>query len=495
MQRLSKREIFTDNSLSRNLGQKSVKGGVSTICVQIIKLVLRTGTTVILARLLTPADFGIIAMVSVVVNLAAMFKDAGLSLATIQKEQISHEQVSNLFWINLLISMALGLCMVLGAPLVTWFYGKSELTNVTAVLSISFILSGLSLQHAALMRRHMRFGELAFVQVLAQFLSVVTTVILALHDLGYWALVGGALISSLITLLLTYYFCPWNPGKIQKVSGVRDMLKFGARLTGANVVGYLSRNVDNILIGRFIGVDALGVYGRAYSLFMLPVSQIRAPLMNVAMPVLSSLKNAPDRYLKYYLSVINIMATCAIPLSVYCILEGDIIIRVLLGEQWMGAVPVFRILAVAGVIQSISGTRGLVLVSHGFSKRYLRFSVVISILNVGAFIIGIPFGITGVAASFTIINIIILVPSLFYCFSGTPIRVKPFMKTLIPPILISGCSAAISSCVFFFSGLPSFWTHLIFGAVFVSLYCLASICRKSVRELLLQIKKSVGSSS
>lgn len=489
MQRLSPKEIFTEGNISANIARKSFRGGVSTIGAQVVKMVLRIGATVILARLLTPADYGLIGMVTVVVNFAGMFKDAGLSMATVQKGQISHEQISNLFWINVLISAVLGVCVLLAAPLVTWFYGKSELTKITAVLSLSFVLSGLAIQHAALLRRHMRFGELAIIQIVSQFLSVVVTIILALYGFRYWALVGGILVGSLITLLLTYYFCPWVPGRIQKKSGTRNMLRFGGHLTGANFVGYLSRNADNILIGRFIGVDALGVYGRAYSLFMMPISQIRAPITSVAMPALSSLKTDPPRYLKCYRAIIEIMATCAIPLCVYSVVEGEFIVRLLLGEQWMGAVPVFRILAVAGVVQSISGTRGLVLLSHGFSKRYLKLSLVVGSLVVVSFIIGLPFGITGVAISYTIFNLVILIPSLHYCFSGTPIRVSLFLKIMILPLAISAFSAILAASVFLIPAKSALWLNILFGIVFFALYFLFSMCRKSIREMFSQVKR------
>ena len=450
-----------------------------------VQFVLRTVRTIILARLLTPGDFGIITMVVVVINFAQMFKDAGLSMATVQREEISHNQISTLFWINVFISVVLGICVLCCSPLVAKFYGRGQLTAVTAALSISFIVSGLSIQHAALLRRHMQFGSLAIVSIFAQIISLIITIILALYGLRYWALVFGMIVTAFVTVGLTFFFCPWVPGKFHRVSGVMDMLKFGGHLTAHNFIGYFARNADNILIGKYIDVDALGLYTKAYSLFMLPVSQIRQPITQVFMPVLSSLKKQPERYIKYYQRLIDIMASLIIPIAIYCIIEADFLIRILLGNQWIGAVPVFRILSICGVIQSISGTRGLVMLSHGFSRKTLIFGSVNGCLIVISFIIGLPFGITGVASAYTLTQMIVLVPSLFYCFSGTPVPVLLFLKTLFLPTLISTLSAGVAFAVSRTCIFNSTTSHLVFGGVFALTYLMISGFRRTMRETLM----------
>ena len=447
-----------------------------------ICLVLQIASTMVLARLLTPADFGLIAMVTVIVNFATMFKDAGLSMATVQKDKISHEQISTLFWINVFISVFLGLCILGGSPLIAWFYGKPELTAVTAVLSLSFILSGLSIQHAALLRRHMHFGNLATVKVASQVIMLSVTIVLALCGYRYWALVGGSLTTAAITTALTFFFCPWVPGRMRKGTGVRDMLKFGGHLTGFEFVNYFARNADNILIGRYIGADALGLYAKAYQLFMMPISQIRGPLTQVAMPVLCSLKDQPERYVKYYQRLLDILATLTIPLTIYCALEADFLIRLLLGSQWVAVVSVFRILAIAGLVQAIASTRGLVLISYGFSKRYFYYGAFSAVLCVVSFIVGIPYGIEGVAASYTIANYLFLVPALFYCFSKTPVTVSLFFKTLFLPLLTG--TLAGGGVLLFKHVWPSelFIVHGLSLVLFGLLYIGLSFCRQSIRE-------------
>ncbi len=476
------KNFFDTEYLKADLKGRSVRGGMATMGSQGVRFVLQMASTMVLARLLTPADYGLIGMVTVVVNFATMFKDAGLSMATVQKDKITHEQISTLFWINVLISVVLGLCVLLGSPLIARFYGKPELTAVTAVLSLSFILSGLSIQHAALLRRHMRFGSLASVQVVSQIITVTVTILLALYGWRYWALVGGSFTTALSTAALTFYFCPWMPRPMRKGTGVRDMLKFGGHLTGFNFINYFSYNADSILIGRFIGEDALGLYAKAHQLFMMPINQVRGPLTQVAMPVLSSLKHQPDRYVKYYQRLLDILATLTIPLTIYCALEADFLIRLLLGSQWVAAVPVFRIMAVAGLVLTVAGTRGLVLISYGFSQRYFYWGAFNAVLCVVSFIVGIPYGIEGVAASFTIANYLVLVPSLFYCFSKTPVTVSLFFKTLFLPLLTGTLAGGGVLLIGYVWPGESYFIHGLSLVLFGFLYIGLSFCRQSVRE-------------
>ena len=482
--RLSPENIFQWDKLKKDLSRKSVRGGITTLTSQGIQFLMRIMGTAVLARLLTPKDYGMIGMVTVVVNFAAMFKDAGLSMATVQKTEINDEQISTLFWLNILISAVLGLCVLAGSPLVAFFYRRSELTAVTAVLSVSFIVSGLTIQHQALLRRHMRFTTLASIQIASQVITLGITILLACLGWRYWALVGGSLAQALAGTLLTFYFCPWVPRRMQKGTGVRDMLKFGGHLTGFNFVNYFSRQSDNILIGRFIGAEALGLYARAYNLFMMPITQIRSPLNDVAMPALSSLRNQPERYVKYYQRLLDIMASLTIPLTMYCAIEADFLIRLLLGSKWLGAVPVFRILAIAGLIQAIAGTRGLVLLSCGFSRRYFYWGLFNAIVCVSSFVVGLRYGIEGVAMAYAIVNYVILVPSLFYCFPNTPVTITLFIKTLLPPLALS---SVVGLCLFIIKhnwSNESVAAHGVYMAFFVVVYGGLSMCRQSIRETL-----------
>jgi PST family polysaccharide transporter len=474
--------LFASDHLSQDLTGRSIRGGMTTIGSQGGKFVLTMAGTVILARLLTPTDFGLFGMVTVVTGFAEMFKDAGLSMATVQQEKITHEQISTLFWVNVLISAALGLCVLAGSPLVAWFYGRPELTAVTAALSVSFLIGGLAIQHQALLRRHMRFGALAAIQIGSQAVSLLTAIGLARLGYRHWALVAGVLSSALAGTLLTFLSCPWIPCRMRRGTGVRDMLRFGGHLTAFNCVNYFSRNADNILIGKYIGADALGLYARAYSLFMLPIGQIRTPLEQVALPGLSSLRNEPERYLRYYRRFLDIVASLTLPVTMYCAVEAHFLVPLLLGPQWLGAVPVFRILAIAGFIQPVLSTAGPVMISHGYSKRYLLLGSVVAFVYVLSFVGGLSYGIRGVAAFYAAANYVVFLPTLWCSFRGTPVTLSLFLATLLPPFLLSVLAAA-GIVLARAAGLGNtVGGSLLLAGVFAAIYGGGACCRETNRD-------------
>ena len=445
-------------------------------------IALRTAGTVILARLLTPRDFGVVSMVMVVVVFAGMFKDAGLSTATVQQEHISHEQISTLFWVNTLFSGVLTLLLIAASPLVARFYNEPELGSVTSVLSLSFVISGLTIQHQALLTRHMRFGALAAVQVLSQVASLGVTTVLALMGWRYWALVGGTLAIALAGTLATFYYCPWIPGPMRRGTGARRMLTFGGHLTAFNFVNYFSRNLDNILIGRYIGAEALGLYSRAYQLFMMPITQVRSPLNQVAIPLLSGLNRDPTRYARYYERLLGVLATLTVPLTLYCVLEAEFLIRVLLGTQWLGAVPVFRVLAIAGMTQPLAGTTGLVQVTCGFSAQYFEWGVVTAVASCLSFVVGLPFGIEGVAMAYAVASYLLLVPSLLYCFRNTPVSVALFTRAVAVPLAVGGLAALTTLLVKHAWPGDTLVMHGCYAGTFWLVYFGFTWGRRSVRD-------------
>jgi len=438
MRRLNANIIFESGHLTQDLARKSVRGGATTMTAQGIQFALNLAGTMVLARLLTPADFGLIGMVTVVVGFAGMFKDAGLSMATVQKEAVTREQISTLFWLNALLSVGVGLCILLASPLVAWFYGRPELTAVTAVLSLSLVVTGLSIQHTALLRRHMQFGTLAGIQITSYLAHLTVTTALALAGWRHWALVGGGLASASSSMLLTLFFCPWIPGRMRKGAGVRSMLKFGGHLTGFNFLNYFARNADNFLIGRFLGSDALGLYAKAYGLLMLPIRQITGPIAAVAAPALSRLQDDPDRYKRYYYQSINLIAFISMPMVLMLAAFSEEIILLVLGERWAGAAPVFKALAFAALFQPVVNPVGWVFISLGQTDRQLRWSLVTVPLVVLSFVLGLPWGILGVAVSYAICSLTVLTfPGLWWAFRSSPLSIRGWWEAIRCPLIAS----------------------------------------------------------
>jgi PST family polysaccharide transporter len=474
--------IFSLHDGQCDLAHESVRGGLVTLTSQGVQFLLRTVGMVVLARLLTPSDFGLVAMVAVVVNFVQMFRDAGLSTVTIQRDRISPAQVSTLFWLNVLTSTILGLCILASAPLVSLFYGRPELTTLGAAMSVPVILGGLTIQHQAILRRHLRFGMLACIHMGSLFSSVTVTVLLAWAGWRVWALVAGMLAEALAGVILTFTVCPWLPGGMRRGTGARASLRFGGHLMGFSLANFLSRNGDNLLVGQCLGAESLGLYAKAYQVFMMPISQIRGPLDQVGLPVLSSLRGHPDRYLRYYQRLLDVVASLTLPVTVYCFLESSFLVEQLLGPRWLGAAPVLHILAVAGIIQPLFSTAGLVQLSYGFSRRYMSWGIVGAVCYVSAFLIGIRSGAEGVAMSYTAANYLLFVPTLAYCFRGTPVTLGFFARSVATPLGCTAAAAMIGVCV---SHLGSPETrHIVFLLGYLGALFGVALLRKSFRGLI-----------
>jgi PST family polysaccharide transporter len=364
------------------------------------------------------------------------------------------------------------------------FYGEGELAPITAVLSVTFLVGGVTIQHDALLRRHLRFRALVAVQLLSQVANLAVAVAMAANGAGYWALVGGALAATLSASLLTLLFCPFVPRRPRRGVGIRSMLVFGGHVTGFSVINYFGRNTDNILVGRFLGPTQLGLYSRAYSLFMVPITQIRAPISQVALPVLSSLVAEPERYRRYYLRLLEAVTLLAAPATVYCVLEAEFLVRLLLGPDWAGVVPVFRILAVAGMVQPMASTVGLVFVSLGHADRQLKNGAVNSAVAVVAFCLGLPFGIEGVAAFYAVSSYLVLVPMLRYAFRGSPVRTADFAFTVWFPLAAAlGAGLAVLVIQRLVGNAGSPW-HVVVAVLFFGAYAALVLSRRSARESL-----------
>ena len=447
------------------------------------QFVFQIAGTVILARLLTPTDFGLVAMVSVIVAFGKLLRDAGLSTAVVQRQTITQGQCSTLFWANVGLSLLLGGCVALAAPAIARFYDQPELTLLVIGLAIPLAIGGLATQHSALLRRNMMFGAMALAQVGHQAAYFVGAVILALLGFGYWSLAGASFFSALADVLLTFFTCRWLPSWPKRGTGAVSLMRFGGDVLGFNVLNYFSTNADNILVGRFLGPNPLGLYSRAYNFFALPMVQVRNPIARVGLPALRLLVDEPGRYRKYFAKIVNIVATLSFPMGMICVVEGAFLIEVLLGDQWVGATPVFRILGAAMMIQPAVATLGLVQLSFGESRRYLVWGCVTAVVYVASFAAGLPWGIAGVAGVYALANYLLLLPSAAYCLARSPVQVRVFLGALVVPFAVSAAAGGLALLTNRLAA-PGLLGEGLGLAVFVLVYCGLSLARPSVRATL-----------
>ena len=431
-------DYLAESAQAESLGHHAVRGGLATLSSQFAKFLVQTGATIILARLLTPKDFGILAMILAVTAFLGPFRDVGLSTATIQRAEIMQDQVSNLFWINTGVGAVLSIFLAVAAPLIAFFYGQPTLTLIIIIFSVKFLMEGLAIQHLALIQRRMRFGSLALLEVSALVAASAAAIGAAWTGWGYWALIIQQLTFPLVVAMGVWLICPWRPGLPSRKSGVRSLVTFGGQLTGSNIMFAFMRNFDNVLIGWRWGAEALGLYTKAYTLLLLPLNQISFPLHSVALTSLSKLQNDPDRYRRFYCQLIALLALLTTPILVVLGVLSHDIIYILLGEQWVGASTIFTVLAIAALGQPMGGTIGLVNVSLGQTDRLLRWSLITTPIFMISFLIGLPWGPLGVATAYAFAVHLIRFPTLWYAFRYSPVKIKDFLNAIWRPIAVSG---------------------------------------------------------
>lgn len=425
--------FFGTDHLMDTIGGRTARGGVVTMASHGVRLAIGIVATAILARLLSPQDYGLIGMVAVATNFVAMFKDLGLSHATVQRAEISSQQVSTLFWVNVTLSVVTMLLMVVMAPAVAWFYGDQRLTMITIVSATGFLLGGLAVQHEALLKRQMRFMTLSAIAFCSMVVGYSIGIAAAWSGFTYWSLIFSQLALLLTNTILVWMTCRWLPGLPKRNAGVRSMLSFGGNITGYATVNYFSKNADNLLIGRFWGPQQLGLYNKAAQLVGLPTDQINEPLTSVAIPVLSRLASDPERYRKAYLRIMEKVLMLVLPAIALITVCSDWLIAIVLGPQWKDAGQILVFMSLAGLTQPVMGTVGWLLVTQGRGRDMLHWSLISAPISILSIAVGLRWGAVGVAASYSLSRILITNP-LMYWFVGRsgPVRTRDFYRLLAP---------------------------------------------------------------
>jgi O-antigen/teichoic acid export membrane protein len=410
---------------------------------QVAANILNLGATVVLARLLAPADFGIVAMVTVIIGFTIMLRDLGLSSATIQREDVKHHHVSTLFWVNVAAGVFLTLLIMACAPLIASFYDRPELVGVSLALATLSLLDGLSIQHQALLRRQLRMGLLAVIDLVSQFAGIVTAILLAWKGAGFWSLVAMQIVSMVIKTGMSWFASGWRPTRAVNLAEVRSMLAFGGQLTAARMMNYVSHNVDKLLIGKFWSAQDLGIYTKAFSGSVVPFQKAIRSLSRVAVPTLSRLQDDPARFRTYFQTAVLLLFTCALPVTAAIILEAEAVVRIILGEQWLAMVPLLQILAPVAVTELLTQAVRWALVSMGRGERLLRWRSAEAIVKVIGITISLRWGITGIAWGLLIVNVVLAIPALWYCFLDSPLRIKDVTEVIWKPLTATLAAAGI----------------------------------------------------
>jgi len=422
----------------------AVRGAGATLASSAVGLTIQIISTMVLARLLTPQDFGLMTMVTTFSLLLMNFGLNGFTEAILQADSIDPTVVSNLFWLNLGVGLLLTGGFAAAGSLLALFYGNPHVAPVAVGISSTIFITSASVQHLALLKRAMRFSAVSANDVLARVVSVVVSIVLGWAGWGYWALVAGAITLSLSTSLGAWYLCRWVPGLPRRAAGTGSMIRFALHAYGRFSVNYFARNFDNLLVGWRFGSISLGFYKKAYDLFALSASQSTAPLTNVAVAALSRFRGDPPKYRQHLLSALAVAAFVGMGVAADLTLVGKDLIRLLLGPGWEPAGRIFTFFGPGIGMMLIYTIHSWIHLSIGRADRWLRWGGVEVAVTGILFLLALPWGPVGIAIAWTTSFWILTIPAFQYAGRPIDLKIGPVVAAVwkyIVASVLAGCSS------------------------------------------------------
>jgi PST family polysaccharide transporter len=428
---------------AQDLKKRSVHGGLLILAAQGAKFVAKFGSAVVVARLLTPADFGMVAMVSPILGFLSTFNDLGFGQAIVQTPNISRDQLSALFWRNLLISFGLAALLSLIAPLAGKLYHEPRTTFLLISMGGLLILTTLGLVPTALLKREMRFGPLAFIDIASLVFGAVMTIVTAAEGFRYWSLVIGQLATSLASVVLAFISARWAPALTTRAENLGFFLRFGANLTLTKVATYFSMTADNMIVGAVAGKVQLGLYDRSYTLTIQPLNQLLSPISQVSVPLLARLQDKPDLYRTSYNHMLRMALTLTMPAMLFCGLMAKPLVPLMLGAKWAMASPMFAWVCFGGLMTPLFSSTGWIFTTQNRTGEQMRTSVATALISIASFAIGVHWGAVGVACVSALSFTFIQVPLMVYVMARKGVITLPEVLRTIAPFLLAAPLVAI----------------------------------------------------
>jgi O-antigen/teichoic acid export membrane protein/glycosyltransferase involved in cell wall biosynthesis len=431
---------------------RSVRAASVMVVSNGVQLAIAAGAVAVLARLLVPADFGIFAMVAVVLGLVANLRDFGIPAATIQSRDLGDGEVSRLFWLSLKLSVLLAVCTIAAAPLLARFFREPALVGITVAMAFGSLLAAAGALHMGLLAREMRFSAVAATETSAALFGAVVGIAAALRGLGYWSLVLQHVAMMLVLGGLPWLLCRWRPGRSQDSARARigSLLSYGTNLSLARVVTYAGQNMGFLVVGRALGAGALGLYQSAARWATLPVLQVFRPLDQVVVSALRPLRGEPDRYRAAMSGTIRATAAFVLPIVALLGVVAHDAVSFLLGPKWIEAVPLFRVLAAAAFLDVVRLSGKWLHLSEGRTDRQLRWALLSTPWIVAGTAAGAAWGALGVSLGFTLAVLLLTYPAGAYALATSQLTARDFWGALAIP-----AGSALLAALITWNALPA----------------------------------------
>ena len=476
--------------MTAGLGKVAARGGSITLMSQGIRFALQLGSLIVLARLLSPQEFGVVAMVTAITNVMEIVRDFGLSSAVMQAKELNDAERTNLFWANTGIGTGCALVVTLSAPLIVRIYGTSVVGPIVLALGWLFVVSGVNTQFRAELSRSLRFKALAVTDIAAQAGSIAVAISLAAAGAGYWAVVGQQITLVVLTCASNVILCKWRPGLPRRSVSIRRFFRFGGSVLGTNVIAYATNNLDNVAIGIYWGSGPLGLYSRAYQLLMVPLQQVSVPMTRVVLPVLSRVQDQDETYARY-VSKAQLVG-CYMLASGFAVTAGVSVplVALLFGPKWSGVAPIFAALAIGGIFRGIGQISYWMYLSRGRADAQLKLYLVTRPIVIGLMIAGLPWGPVGVAIGHSIGFFLFWIISLWTAGRCVRTSVRPLFtqatRTLLLISLPAGALAYIGS-VLVQPTAASLCLGVALGVGYLALVALLSPAERANLDLMMRV--------
>jgi len=447
------------------LKQRSGRGALIVFGNQTYQTLLHFVSTALMARLLSPDDFGLISMAVPVLMFATLVSNMGLGQAVIQRANLTRAELSNLYWFSLTVFTIAGLVVMAISPLVAAFYGIDEISNVVIVYGFLMILNGIGSTHGMVMLRRLRFGYQGMIAVVAQTIGISTGLVAAWIWHSYWALIVTQVVSNVIGLVLVWTFSGWVPGRYDRSVPIGGLLRYGVNVAIARLMNFFTDNADTVLVGKIWGQTALGFYDRAFRLMLTPTGRTTGAIATPAQAVLSRLVRDPERYRRAFLGLNRMALLLVSPGILWAVLFADHLVPLVLGKGWGPVVPIFQAFGALAVTRTMVVMYNWMLLAEGRAKEFRQWGIFRAVIIISAFLVGLQWGPEGVAAAYAAVVIFVLTPlQMVWTTRRSPVRLSDLVHTIVMFLPAFALAAAALIGLERWAGLGLFWL-LGFGLI------------------------------
>lgn len=418
---------------------------------------------VILGRLLAKSDFGLMGMVTVIISFAQVFTDMGVGNAIVHRQNASHKQLSTLYWLNVFTGVTVALIVFFSAPIVAGFYNEPKLIELIHLIALIFCIIPFGQQFQYLMQKNLEFDRIAKTEITSVVLGVCLAIVLALFGVGVYALVFGQIAFHTLKSIL-YGIQGWSafrPSFYFKLGEVKEFLSFGAYQMGSRSVSYFSSNIDYILIGRFLGAEALGVYTIAYQLVVVPVTKINPLITRVAFPLFAKVQNSNDSLSKGFTDMSKMLAVITFPILFGLMCTADILVPVMFGEKWEASIPLVQILSALGLLRVLMNPNGSILLAKGRADIGFKWDLGVAAIHAVAFYFVVNLGVEAVAITYVILALVNFLLGRILLHYVIGLNGKEYFRGLSKPAIFSGSMAVLVYGVYLLLSLIHFPTLII----------------------------------